>query len=189
MTEKEIMLSGGMYNPSDPQLEEERKQARILFQKINNTPEEDKDIRDKLFYDLFGTAGENLYIEPPFFCDYGSNIHVGDNVFMNYGCIILDVMEVRIGNNVMFAPNVQLYSATHPLEAKPRNSGREYAKPINIGNDVWIGGGAIICPGVSLGNGVVVGAGAVVTKSFGNDVFIAGNPAKVIKEIDNSSAD
>ena len=186
MTEKEIMLSGGMYDPFDPQLVEERKNARILFQKINKLSDEDKDLRDQMFYELFGSAGTNLYIEPPFFCDYGSNIHVGDNVFMNFGCTILDVMEVKIGSNVMFAPNVHLYTATHPLEAKERNSGREFAKPITIGNDVWIGGGAIICPGVSLGNGVVVGAGAVVTKSFGNNVFIAGNPAKVIKPIDNS---
>ena len=175
-----------MYDPLDPQLVRERKEARALFQKINNITEERKPERDKLFYALIGSAGSGLYIEPPFYCDYGSNIHLGDHVYMNFGCCILDVMEVRMGNNVMLAPNVQIYTATHPLEARARNSGREYAKAIRIGSDVWIGGGAIICPGVSIGNGVVVGAGAVVTRDIPDNVFVAGNPARVIKEIDNT---
>lgn len=185
MTEKEKMLQGLMYDPLDTQLCKERKAARILFQHINRIPETEKEKRDALFYELVGTAGKGLWIEPPFYCDYGSNITLGDHVFMNFNCCILDVMEVNIGNNVMLAPNVQIYTATHPLEAKARNSGKEFAKPITIGNDVWIGGGAIICPGVTIGNGVVVGAGAVVTKGVPDNVFVGGNPSSIIKRIDN----
>ena len=179
------MLSGQMYNPMDPLLVKEREEARLKFQEINAIPEDRKPERDRRFHELMGSSGEELYIEPPFYCDYGYNIKLGNKVFMNYNCCILDVMEVRIGNNVMLAPNVQIYTATHPLEAKARNSGREFAKPISIGNDVWIGGGAIVCPGVTIGNGVVVGAGAVVTKDVPDHVFVAGNPAKVIRQIDN----
>lgn len=174
-----------MYDAKDPQLSYERDQARLLFQRINAMAENQKPERDQLFYELFGSAGANLWIEPPFYCDYGSNIKVGNNVFMNFNCIILDVMEVKIGSNSMFGPNVQIYTATHPLIAKERNSGLEYAKAITIGNDVWIGGGAIICPGVTVGNAVVIGAGAVVTKDVPNNAFVGGNPAKVIKMIDN----
>ncbi len=179
------MLAGEMYNPMDTLLVKEREEARLRFQEINAIPEDRKPERDQLFHELMGSSGEELYIEPPFYCDYGYNIKLGNKVFMNYNCCILDVMEVTIGNNVMLAPNVQIYTATHPLEAKARNSGREFAKPISIGNDVWIGGGAIVCPGVTIGNGVVVGAGAVVTKDVPDNVFVAGNPAKVIRQIDN----
>ena len=185
MTEKERMIAGEMYNPADPELVTERHQARLLFQEINSLNEDAVEKRNKLLNTLINNAGMNLYIEPPFYCDYGSNIIVGDNVFMNFNCCILDVCKVTIGNNCMFAPNVQIYTATHPLEAKARNSGREYANPITIGNNVWIGGNATICPGVTIGNNVVIGAGAVVTKSFPDDVFIAGNPAKMIKKIIN----
>ena len=185
MTEKQKMLAGEMYDPMDPVLVKERLEARLKFQAINAITDDKKPERDQRFYELMGKAGKGLWIEPPFYCDYGYNIKLGNSVFMNFNCCILDVMEVTIGNNVMFAPNVQLYTATHPLEAKARNSGREFAKPISIGNDVWIGGGAIVCPGVSIGNGVVVGAGAVVTKDVPDNVFVAGNPAKVIRTIDN----
>lgn len=186
MTEKEKMLSGQLYDAGDPELTEERHQARLLFQKINQIGDDKKEVRNRLFYELIGGAGEGLWIEPPFYCDYGYNIHLGSKVFMNFNCCILDVMEVRIGNNVLLGPNVQIYTATHPLDAKTRSSWLEYAKPIQIGNDVWVGGGAIICPGVTIGNGVVVGAGAVVTKNMPDSVFVAGNPAKPIKQIDNS---
>lgn len=185
MTEKEKMLAGEMYDPLDPQLVAERHTARELFQEINLTGEVDKGKRDTLFYKLFGKAGDGLWVEPPFYCDYGYNILAGDQVFMNFNCCILDVMPVTIGDRVMMGPNVQIYTATHPLEAKPRNSGKEFAKAITIGNDVWIGGGAIICPGVRIGNGVVVGAGAVVTKDVPDNVFVGGNPARIIKDINN----
>ena len=185
MTEKEKMLSGEMYDPMDPELNKGRNRARILFQEINKMSDDLKPKRDKLFYELIGSAGEGLWIEPPFYCDYGYNIKLGTQVFMNFNCCILDVAEVKIGDNVMLGPNVQIYTATHPLEAKARNSGREFAKPISIGNNVWIGGNATICPGVSIGNNVVIGAGAVVTKDFPNDVFIGGNPAMIIRSINN----
>lgn len=185
MTEKQKMIAGQMYDPLDPVLVEERHWARIQFQKINQLSDDHKEERDKLLYGLMGHAGEGLWIEPPFYCDYGYNITLGKSVFMNYNCCILDVAPVIMGDHVMLAPNVQIYTATHPLEAEARNSGREFAKPITIGDNVWIGGGAIICPGVTIGNGVVVGAGAVVTKDVPNDVFVAGNPARVIKKIDN----
>ncbi|MBT8286392.1 MAG: sugar O-acetyltransferase [Flavobacteriaceae bacterium] len=179
------MLNGDMYDPMDPELVAARHRARTLFQKINILTDNDKTKRDRLLNELVGSTGQDLWIEPPFYCDYGENIHLGKQVFMNFGCCILDVCRVTMGNNVMLGPNVQIYTATHPLEAKARNSGREFAKPISIGNNVWIGGNAVICPGITIGNNVVIGAGAVVTKSFPDDVFIGGNPAKVIKAIDN----
>jgi maltose O-acetyltransferase len=186
MTEKQKMLAGEMYSPTDPELMKERHRVRLLFHKFNSLSEVDMEQRTNVLYGIFLNAGENLFIEPPFHCDYGSNIKVGNNVFMNFNCCILDVANVTIGDKCMFGPHVQIYTATHPLEYKLRNSGKEYAKPITIGNNVWIGGGSIICPGVSLGDNVVVGAGSVVTKSFPKDVVIAGNPAKVIKTINNN---
>ncbi|MBC6425850.1 MAG: sugar O-acetyltransferase [Ekhidna sp.] len=185
MTEKEKMIAGEMYNAKDPELIADRKRARLLFQQINRMNENAKEERDLLFYELIGEAGENLWVEPPFYCDYGHNIRAGNNFFMNFNCCILDVSTVEIGDNVMFAPGVQVLTATHPIEAKARNSGLEYAKPISIGNDVWVGGSAIICPGVVIGNRAVIGAGAVVTRDVSDDVFVAGNPAQVIKWIDN----
>lgn len=186
MTEKEKSLSGQLYDASDPLLSSERKQTRLLFQEINQLSDNHIEKRNNLFRKLIGKAGANLVIEPPFYCDYGYNIHLGHNVYMNFNCCILDVMEVKIGNNVLLGPNVQIYTATHPLDAKTRSLQLEYAKPVRIGNDVWIGGGAVICPGITIGNGVVIGAGAVVTKDVVDDVVVAGNPATVIKNIDNS---
>ena len=186
MTEKEKMLSEKMYDPLDPVLVEERRKARILFHEINLLNDNEKQKRDKLFYTLLQNVGEGLWIEPPFYCDYGYNIKAGKNLFMNFNCCILDVAEVKIGDNCMMGPNVQIYTATHPLEADKRNSGREFAKRIIIGDNVWIGGHAIINPGVTIGNGVVIGSGSVVTKSFPDNVFIVGNPAKIIQPIDNS---
>lgn len=185
MTEKEKMISGALYKPTDPELVQDRDKARSIFRKINSMPEEAKEERNQLFYSLFGNCGENLWIEPPFYCDYGYNITLGKNVFMNFNCCILDVAPVTIGDNVFIAPNVQLYAATHPIDAKTRISGVEYGEAITIGNDVWIGGNVTICPGVKIGNGVVIGAGSVVTKDIPDNVVVAGNPARVIKNIDN----
>ncbi|RPD97935.1 sugar O-acetyltransferase [Aureibaculum marinum] len=184
-TEKEKMLAGELYNPNDKTLLEERHNARLLFRKINQISTNDTKLIISLFRQLFGKTGKGLFIEPPFYCDYGYNIKLGNQVFMNYNCCILDVAEVTIGDRVMFGPNVQIYTATHPLDAKTRNSWLEFAKPISIGNDVWIGGGAIICPGVNIGDRAVIGAGAVVTKNVPNDVLVGGNPAKIVKKIDN----
>ena len=182
MNEKERMLSGGLYHADDPVLSAERHRARLLFQEINQLTEKEKEKQIGLLRELLGSAGTELWIEPPFFCDYGYNIHLGDRVYINFNCCILDVMKVEIGNNVLLGPQVQIYTATHPLDAKTRASQLEYGKPVTIGNDVWIGGGAIIFPGVTLGNGVVVGAGSVVTKDVSDHLLVAGNPAKVIRK-------
>ena len=179
------MLAGQLYDATDPVLSDERQKARLIFQLINQMNEEQKVERNKLFYKLFGKAGDELWIEPPFYCDYGYNIKVGEKVFMNFNCCILDVCDVTMGNNVLLGPNVQIYTATHPMDAETRSEWLEYAKPVYIGNDVWIGGGAIINPGVTIGNGVVIGSGAVVTKDVPDNVFIGGNPAKIIKNINN----
>ena len=185
-TEKEKMLAGELYRPSDQQLIKERHRAKVLFQEFNISKEDQIEERAQLLQKLFLSTSKKLHIEPPFYCDYGYNIRFGKNVFMNYNCCILDVCAVNIGDNAMFGPNVQIYTATHPLEHELRNSGVEYAKPITIGDNVWIGGNAVICPGVTIGNNVVIGAGSVVTKSFPDDVCIAGNPAKIVKMINNS---
>ncbi|WNJ17640.1 sugar O-acetyltransferase [Pontibacter sp. G13] len=184
MTEKEKMAAGLMYNPTDPELVEDRLMARLLFQRINAMNDAAASERNALFYELFGSAGANLWIEPPFYCDYGYHITVGENFFMNFNCCILDVAPVTIGDRVMLAPHVQIYTATHPLDPVERSSGKEFAKPITIGNDVWIGGGAIICPGVTIGDAAVIAAGAVVTKDVAPRTVVGGNPAKVIKEIE-----
>ena len=184
MNEKQKMLAGELYDPADPELAAMRLSARILFEELNTVSQQDRPRRDQLVRQLFGSTGAQIQIESPFACDYGENIHVGENFFANFGCVILDVAEVRFGDNCMLAPQVGIYTATHPLDPAARNSGREYAKPIIIGNNCWIGGMAVINPGVSLGDNVVVASGAVVTKSFGDNVVLAGNPAKVIRTIE-----
>ncbi|WP_068673520.1 sugar O-acetyltransferase [Oceanobacillus sp. Castelsardo] len=183
-TEKEKMIAGEMYNPADPILLKERKDARCKVRIYNQTLETEGEKRTTLLKELLGSTGENLYMEPNIRFDYGYNIHVGENFYANFDCTILDVCEVRFGDNCMLGPSVQIYTATHPLHPTERNSGIEYAKPITIGNNVWIGGSAVICPGVTIGNNVVVAAGAVVTKNVQDNVVVGGNPAKVIKEID-----
>lgn len=183
-SEKDKMLSGKLYNPNDKELIADRHKARLLFKKINQLTDNNTKKTNNLFRDLFGKTGKGLFIEPPFYCDYGYNIKLGNQVFMNYNCCILDAAEVSIGDKVMLGPNVQLYTTTHPLDPKTRATWLEFAKTITIGNDVWIGGGAIICPGVSIGNGAVIGAGSVVTKDIPENVLVGGNPAKIIKEID-----
>lgn len=185
-SEKQKMIAGAMYNPSDPQLVEERRQARITFGEYNKSHPDEKALRKELLERLFDNPSQNVYIEPPFYCDYGYNIQLGDNVYMNFNCCILDVSIVKIGENTMFGPNVQIYTATHPLEYEARNSGVEYAKPITIGKNVWVGGNATICPGVTIGDNVVIAAGSVVTKDFPDDVVIGGNPARILKTIDNN---
>jgi maltose O-acetyltransferase len=182
-SEKEKMLNGELYNATDPQLSAERRQARLLFKQLNDSSDEQVELRQQILKELIGKAGEGLWIEPPFYCDYGSNITVGDKVFFNFNCVILDVARVTLGNNVLCGPNVQIYTATHPMDWQERASGLEYAKPITIGSDVWIGGGAIICPGVTIGDCAVIGAGSVVTKDIPADVFAAGNPCKVVRAL------
>ncbi|AHM62989.1 maltose O-acetyltransferase [Flammeovirgaceae bacterium 311] len=182
-SEKEKMLRGELYNALDPQLSEERRRARLLFKQLNDSRDDETELRLSILKDLIGKAGEGLWIEPPFYCDYGSNITVGDKVFFNFNCVVLDVMPVTIGSNVLFGPNVQIYTATHPLDWEERASWLEFAKPITIGSDVWIGGSCVVCPGVTIGSRSVIGAGSVVTKPIPDDVFAAGNPCRVIRSL------
>lgn len=182
-SEKQKMLAGELYDPLDNELVEERLQTRLLIQKLNNTAEDQPEKRKEILAKLLPKAAGDLWLQPPFYCDYGSNIITGEKVFFNFNCVVLDVMQVIIGSRCMFGPNVQIYTATHPLDHIERSSGVEYAKPVEIGEDVWVGGNAIICPGVSIGARSVIGAGSVVTKDIPADVFAAGNPCKVIKKI------
>lgn len=183
MTEKEKMLAGELYQASDPELAAERLHVRKLVKSFNDSDPGDIEFRISLARKIFGKAGNNFWVEPPFYCDYGSNIEVGDDVFFNFNCVVLDVCKVIFGDRVFVAPNVQFYPATHPLDPVKRGEMWEYGKPISIGSDVWIGGAAVICPGVTIGDRTVVAAGAVVTKSFPADVVIGGNPATVIKHL------
>jgi maltose O-acetyltransferase len=182
-TEKEKMLAGELYYGMDPELVAERLRARELCLALTalppSTPEAEK---ADLLAQLFGTP-TNVYITPPFFCDYGSNIRFGENVYFNFSCVILDVAQVTIGSNTLFGPMVQIYTATHPMDVATRKTRLESGKPITIGNDVWVGGGAIICPGVTIGDGAVIGAGSVVTRDIPANVFAAGNPCRVIREV------
>lgn len=183
-SEKEKMLRGELYDPRDEQLSDERRRARLLTKALNDTSDEQQEERAKLLRQLIPNAGEGLWIEPPFHCDYGLNITLGEKVYFNFNCIVLDVAPVRIGSGVLFGPNVQIYTATHPLKATDRRTGLEFAKPIEIGNDVWVGGGAIICPGVKIGARSVVGAGSVVTRDIPEAVIAAGNPCRVIRAVE-----
>ncbi|MCE0494185.1 sugar O-acetyltransferase [Vibrio sp. DNF-1] len=177
------MLSGEYYDPDDSELIAMRLRARLLTETLNQTSAEKPEERHRIIRALFGSTGKVFHIESVFNCEYGKNIHVGDNFFANFGCVILDVAEVRIGRDCLIAPQVGIYTATHPTDPKKRAAGLEYAKPITIGDNCWIGGHATINPGVTLGNNVVVASGAVVTKSFGDNVVIGGNPARILKTI------
>lgn len=179
-SEKEKMLAGELYDASEQELVKEREQARDLIFAFNHTNPGEKEKKQAIIKKLIVAKG-TLYIEAPFYCDYGYNIEVGDNFYANFGCTILDVNKVAIGDNVLLAPNVQIYTANHPINPVERLTGKEYAKPISIGNNVWLGGGVIICPGVKIGNNVTVGAGSVVTGDIPNNVLAAGNPCRVIK--------
>lgn len=183
-SEKQKMLDGELYEPWDSQLMEERKQARCLTRMLNLTTEEEGEERVAAIKRLFGSTGESVYLEPNFRCDYGYNIHVGNHFFANFDCVILDVCEVRFGENCMLAPGVHIYTATHPVNPVERNKGLEFGKPVKIGDNCWIGGGAIINPGVRIGDNVVIASGAVVTKDVPSNVVVGGNPARIIKEID-----
>ncbi|MBU5468301.1 sugar O-acetyltransferase [Virgibacillus sp. MSJ-26] len=183
-TEKEKMLAGEMYNPEDLALVKEREEARRKVRIYNQTIETESEKRTKLLKDLLGSTGEKIIMEPNIRFDYGYNTHVGENFYANFDCTILDVCEVRFGDNCMLAPGVQIYTATHPLHPIERNSGKEYGKPITIGNNVWIGGSAIINPGVKIGDNVVIASGSVITRDIPDNVVMGGNPAKIIKEIE-----
>lgn len=182
-TEKEKMLWGELYNASDPALVLERRRARDLLKDLNESRDEDRQKRAEILGQLLGQVGGNVWIEPPFYCDYGSNVFLGDNVYFNFNCVVLDPAKVEIGSNVLLGPNVQVYTATHPLDAAQRRSGLEFAKEVRIGSDVWIGGSAVICPGITIGARSVIGAGSVVTSDVPEGVFAAGNPCRIIRPL------
>lgn len=181
-TEYEKMIAGEFYSPMDPELRNLAQEARTKQFVFNQ--EADGEKRSQLIKSWFGSTGENLSLNPFLACDYGVNIHLGENFYANWNLTMLDVCPIRIGNNAMIGPNCQFLTPLHPLDPHERNAGKEYGAPIRIGDNFWAGGGAIILPGVTLGDNVVVGAGAVVTKSFGDNVVLAGNPARIIKEIE-----
>jgi maltose O-acetyltransferase len=181
--EKEKIIDGEPYLLGDLDLKKDRRKAKNLLHRLNVTEYRITKNARLIIAELLPNAGTNLYIEPPFFCDYGYNISCGDNVFFNVNCVVLDENTVTIGSNVLFGPGVQLYTASHPLEAQMRRT-HKISKPISIGDDCWIGGNAIICPGVTIGNGCVIGAGSVVTKDIPDYSMAVGNPAKVIKKLE-----
>jgi maltose O-acetyltransferase len=181
-SEREKMLAGELYDPLDPELAAARERARDLCQALNATRERDQDERRRLLRDLLGRGGDTVWMQPPFFCDYGANIELGERVFFNFNCIVLDVCPVRIGDFTLFGPSVQILTPLHPLDAAARRR-EEYGKPVTIGSDVWVGGGAIILPGVTIGSRAVIGAGSVVTRDVPGGAFAAGNPCRVIREI------
>lgn len=180
-TEREKMLAGEMYDPSDKELADARDRAHRLAHMYNNL--EDPEARKELIQTIFGTVGEEVHVEPGLRVDYGENIHVGENFYANFNSVLLDVCPIHIGRNVMLGPRVSLVTPEHPINPVERNSGLEFGRPITIGDNCWLGADVTVIGGVTLGDNVVVGAGSVVTKSFDDNVVIAGNPARVIKEV------
>ena len=183
MNQKERMLAGLPYKAWEDGLAEERLECRRKVYRFNTLSPDDVQEAEKLLREIFGKTGKNIGVEPPIHFDYGKNTEVGENFFANFNTVILDVAKVTIGNNVMFAPNVSIYTAGHPVHPDSRNSGYEYGIPVTIGDNVWIGGSSTVLPGVTIGNNVVIGAGSVVTKDVPDNVIAAGNPCRVIRTI------
>jgi maltose O-acetyltransferase len=183
-TEKEKMLTGKLYNAMDAELSRDRLSARQLVYAFNTQPPELWHQRPGLLRELLGEAGQDITIEPPFHCDYGYNIHIGDFFFANFNLVILDCTTVHIGNHVYIGPGVGIYTATHPLLSSERSAGLEYALPVKIGDHVWIGGQVVINPGVNIGDHAVIGSGSVVTRDIPPGVLAAGNPCRVIRSIE-----
>jgi len=185
---KERMLRGELYLADDPELAADHARAQELLERYNATPHGAQEERDRLLRELLGQLGEGVVVKPPFRCDYGRHVAIGDRTFVNYGCVMLDVAPIRIGSASQLATNVQLLTATHPVDPEPRRLGWEYAEPITIGDNVWLGGGVVVCPGVTIGDDTVVGAGAVVTRDLPAGVVAVGNPARVLREIGEDDA-
>ena len=183
-SELQKMLAGELYMANESQLTNMRLNCNKLVSEFNKIDQSDNENRNILMQRIFAKVGMNCHITPPFQCDYGSNLYLGDNVYMNYNCVILDCAKVEIGEGTLFAPGVQVYAATHPIDPDIRKTGLELAKPIKIGKNCWIGGCAIILPGVTIGDNTTIGAGSVVTKDIPSNVVAVGNPCKVIKEIE-----
>ena len=183
MTEKEKMLNGLPYDPYDPELTAGRMKARHLLRELAVIPEDKERQRKHIFRQLLGTVGQRFLIENAFRCDYGYNIHWGENAYANFDCIILDAAQVHIGENVMLGPGVRIFTSTHPIDAATRNLGPESAFPVHIGDSVWVGGGAIVNPGVTIGRNSVIGSGSVVTQDIPENVVAVGNPCRVLRTI------
>lgn len=176
-------MNAGLPYIADGELMEVQRKTRRIIGELNSADPSDFKKLKEIADGLFGSHGKNMVVIPPFYCDYGSHIHVGDNFYVNYNCTILDAARVTIGDNVLIAPNVAIYTAGHPLHPVSRNSGYEYGIPVTIGDNVWIGGNTVITPGVTIGDNAVIGAGSVVTKDIPADMVAAGNPCRVIREI------
>lgn len=183
MSERENMVAGDLYHPADPELTVARRRARDLTRALNATRDVETTQRQNILRALFKVGGDSVTLEPPFHCEYGFNIELGERVFFNFNCIILDVCPVKIGSFSMFGPGVQILTPLHPLDAAARRKS-EYAKPITIGSDVWVGGGALILAGVTIGARAVIGAGSVVTRDIPEGVLAVGNPCRVIRSVD-----
>ena len=181
-TEREKMLSNELYLATDEELVAMQLEAERLMQRLNLDRLSEVE-RQSVISNLFGSIGINCSLRPPFYCDYGCHIFAGDNLIVNFDCTILDCNEVHIGNNVLFAPKVQIYTAYHPIDPKVRLTGRELAASVKIGDNVWLGGGVIVCPGVTIGSNTTIGAGSVVTKNIPDNVVAVGNPCRVIKSV------
>lgn len=179
-TEREKMIAGELYDALDPEFVALRRRARELCRELNATAESDHERRRAILVELLGEGGDSVSVQPPFYCDYGSNIRLGKGVFFNFNCIVLDVCEVRVGDFTQFGPGVQILTPLHPMDAILRRS-REFGRPVEIGSDVWVGAGALILPGVRIGSRTVVGAGSVMTRDLPGDVFAAGNPCRVVR--------
>lgn len=182
-SEWQKMLAGHLYRASDLELTTARRRARRLTRLYNQTTEEESERRVQLLVELFGGVGGAIEIEPLFACDYGTNIHAGANLYLNFGCVILDCARVDIGRNVQMGPGVHIYTAHHPTAAAERDTGLELATPVRIGDGVWIGGGAILCPGVTIGDGTTIGAGSVVVRDIPARVVAVGNPCRVVRRL------
>ena len=183
-TQRQKMLDGELYDPMDPELVKGRARARDLCQLLNNSHEAEQEKRRTILTELFGRGGDSVWMQPPFFCDYGSNIELGARVFFNFNCVVLDVCSVKIGAFTLFGPGVQILTPMHPWNALQRRQ-EEFGKSVEIGSDVWVGGGAIILPGVRVGSRAMIGAGSVVTRDIPDGTFAAGNPCRAIREITN----
>lgn len=179
LSEKQKMLAGQPYHPSCPELQAEQAANRRWLDRYNSHGDAPAQGRHGLLLEHFASVGQGVVIRPPFYCDYGYNLSVGANTFMNFNCVILDVLPVHIGADCQIGPAVQIYTADHPLDPQLRRSGLESGRPVHIGDNVWIGGGAIILPGVSIGDNAVVGAGSVVTRDVPAGAVVVGNPARV----------
>lgn len=179
-TEKQKMLAGELYRPGDPEIQAEQRANKAWLARYNAAMALPVAERHALLSAHFGRAGADAVIRPPFFCDFGYNIFLGDGVFLNFNCVILDVVRVTIGDRTQIGPATQIYAADHPRDARTRREGLEFGRPVTIGSDVWIGGGAIILPGVTVGDGAVIGAGSVVTRDVAAGQTVAGNPARRI---------